>query len=322
MLPDAGVTALLDGVLARQPRALGQAVSLFEDTRPAAVPRRQALLAALHARGIAPLAHLVGITGTPGAGKSSLIDVLITRLLHDQPSCTIAVLAVDPSSAQSGGSILGDRTRLVGSRDSSRVYFRSQASNLELGGLSRTTFSVCRLLERLFDVVFLETVGVGQNEIDVCRVAHHTLLVMPPLGGDHVQWMKAGIMEIPDLVVLNKCDQVDAARRSYHSLRSALALAQPGFDATPDIIQTSTLTGQGIPETLAWLKSRHPGADAGGRRERARLFFEKWVHDEYGRSGLRQLAHPLLQGVRALAADDFEAAQQAFATAYFTSFEK
>jgi LAO/AO transport system kinase len=231
---------------------------------------------------------------------------------------TIAVIAVDPSSAQSGGSILGDRTRIQGARTSPRVFFRSQASSLMLGGLSRTTFAVCRLLERLFDLVLLETVGVGQNEIEVCHVAQHTWLVMPPLGGDHVQWMKAGIMEIPDVLILNKSDQSDLANRSYHSLRSALALAQPGFRTVPPIIRTSALTGKGVDELVTWLNEQASSPDAAGRALRARYFFQRWLMDEFGRAGWRRFEQrPDHLAVLAIAIKDFEGAQ-ALVTATLT----
>jgi len=307
---------LIASIRAGDRRALGRAVTVFEDARPLAVHKRRELLSACDAQNLPPRAHVVGITGTPGAGKSTLIDSLISQLLRDSPHRTIAVIAVDPSSAQSGGSILGDRTRIQGARTSQRVFFRSQASSLALGGLSRTTFAVCRLLERLFDLVLLETVGVGQNEIEVCHVAHHTWLVMPPLGGDHIQWMKAGIMEIPDVLILNKSDQSELARRSYHSLRSALALAQPGFRSVPPIIRTSALTGSGVDELVTWLSDNSAKQDAAERQSRSRYFFQRWLVDEYGRAGWRQFEQqPDYSNVMALASEDFEGAQAKVTTA-------
>ena len=310
-------TELIAAIREGDRRALGRAVTLFEDSRTPAIQTRRALLHACDAQNLPPRAHIIGITGTPGAGKSTLIDALISQLLRDNPQITIAVIAVDPSSAQSGGSILGDRTRIQGARTSQRVFFRSQASSLALGGLSRTTFAVCRLLERLFDLVLLETVGVGQNEIEVCHVAQHTWLVMPPLGGDHIQWMKAGIMEIPDVLILNKSDQSDLANRSYHSLRSALALAQPGFRTVPPIIRTSALTGSGINELVAWLFENNSAQDGTARESRSRYFFQRWLIDEFGRSGWRRFeGQPDYQAIMAVASVDFEGAQALITAAW------
>lgn len=306
MQPTELIAAIRDG----DRRALGRAVTFFEDTRSHAIQTRRALLHACDAQNLPPRAHIVGITGTPGAGKSTLIDSLISQLLRDNQEISIAIIAVDPSSAQSGGSILGDRTRILGARTSQRVFFRSQASSLTLGGLSRTSFSVCRLLERLFDLVLLETVGVGQNEIEVCHVAQHTWLVMPPLGGDHVQWMKAGIMEIPDVLILNKSDQSDLASRSYHSLRSALALAQPGFRTVPPIIRTSAITGSGINELVTWLTENATPSDGAARESRSRYFFQRWLMDEFGRAGWRKFeGHADYHAIMSTASADFEGAQ-------------
>jgi LAO/AO transport system kinase len=266
------------------------------------------VLAALNELGLPPRAVTIGITGTPGAGKSSLIASTTAHILRNDEQLSIAVLAVDPSSSVSFGSLLGDRTRMTVD-DEQRFFFRSQASRLDLGGLSRVTYSVCRLLTRLFDLVMIETVGVGQSEIDVCAVADFTAVVMAPLGGDHVQWMKAGIMEKPDILVLNKCDQGDAARRAWHSLRSALGIAQPGPRPTPSIIRTSTVSGEGIDAFADWVTSRPVPDD---QSSRSAFFLRRWVQDEYGRSGLRRATgSPSWPEWQNRAAVDFEAAQLA-----------
>lgn len=169
---------------------------------------------------------IVGFTGTPGAGKSSLIAELSKHLLSVHSNLTLAVLAVDPSSQISGGAILGDRTRMHLGSKQPRLFFRSQASNNELGGVTQNTYQATRLLRHFFDFIFIETVGIGQNEVDIQYMTDHTFLVMQPLAGDQIQFMKCGIMEIPDSFIVNKCDEEKLARSSYHMLRTSLKQAR------------------------------------------------------------------------------------------------
>jgi LAO/AO transport system kinase len=211
--------------------SIARLISLFEDQRPEAVPQRAAVLAALDTNPRARRATFLGITGTPGAGKSTLTGQLARRMHAQRSDLRFAVLAVDPSSRFSGGALLGDRTRVRFATGDARLFFRSQASDTELGGLSPRSFQVCRLLYRLFDCVIIETVGIGQSEVDIRFLADRVYLVVQPMGGDEIQFLKAGIMEVPDEIVLNKCDAVDAARRSYQALKSSMALARP-FDGT------------------------------------------------------------------------------------------
>ena len=173
---------------------------------------------------------VLGITGTPGAGKSSLIGELCLSLLKNSTDISIAVLAIDPSSHVSGGALLGDRTRTLFPINDKRLFFRSQASQLDLGGMSKQTFHVTRLLRKLFDIIIIETVGIGQSEVEVQRLSDHTCLVMQPLAGDQVQFMKAGIMEVPDTFIINKCDEESLAKKSLHLLKSSLKLASIHLD--------------------------------------------------------------------------------------------
>ena len=310
----ADLEALVDRALDGEKLAIARLVSVFEDTRVDAPSRRREVLQHLAARRTRK-ARFVGITGTPGAGKSTLVGELATRLVAGDARVRVAVLAIDPSSHISGGSLLGDRTRVrfpVGDR---RLYFRSQASDQELGGVSRTTFPVCRLLYHLFDYVFIETVGIGQSEIEIQQVADFVFLVLTPLGGDGVQFMKAGIMEIPDAIVLNKCDAVDAARKSYHALRASLSLSRPGEEHLVRIFRTSATTGQGLDELSTFILQLGQDAIGRGMPAKERYFLEKWVRDEYGRQGLRALA--ARGGAAAVMhAGDFEAAQLQFASEY------
>lgn len=261
--------------------AVSQLVSVFEDTRPDAADRRAQVLAQL---GPAK-ATVIGVTGTPGAGKSSLVARIVPALLADS-ALSVAVLAVDPASHVSGGALLGDRTRTRFATGEKRSFFRSQSNAAELGGLAPTTFQVTRLLKRLFDIVIVETVGIGQSELDIRYLADHVYLVLQPLGGDEIQFLKAGIIEIPDSFILNKCDD-PAAGQSYYQLRSSLSLARPFDEELPPIHRTSARTGEGIDELASALLNVGPRHSDD---ERERYFFSRWVEDEWGNTGRRYLA--------------------------------
>jgi LAO/AO transport system kinase len=273
---------LIEGARARDKRSVSTLISLFEDQRPEAISRRAGVLEALRREGRRASATL-GVTGTPGSGKSSLLARVSLALLEKDPSLSVAVLAVDPSSPISGGALLGDRTRMSLPHGEHRLFFRSQASATELGGLGPWTFQVARLLSELFDCLIVETVGIGQSEADVRHLADRVYLVMQPLGGDEIQFLKAGIMEIPHAFVLNKCDE-PSAQRSYHALRSSLLLARADADEVP-ILRTSARDGTGIDalcdDMLAALR-----APSAGARDKETYFFERWVRDEWGRFGV------------------------------------
>jgi LAO/AO transport system kinase len=285
-------------------------VSVFEDQRPAALAQRAVVMGALAARGARPDAVVVGLTGTPGSGKSSLVARLTSHLLEQDAALAVGVVAVDPSSHLSGGALLGDRTRLRPTAAGGRLFFRSQASATELGGLGPSSFQVARLMAHLFDLVLVETVGVGQSEADVRHLADRVYLVLQPLGGDDVQFLKAGIIEVPHAFVLNKCDEPQA-QQSLHHLQASLWLARP-FDTEPvPVFLTSAKTGEGVPELAAdihlTLDRGHPGITG-----REPYFFGRWARDEWGRTGGRALER--LGGAAAWLerCGGFEAAQQGF----------
>jgi LAO/AO transport system kinase len=308
--PDAAIGALVDAALTGDKRAIARLVTRFEDDRPDAAHARQAALARLDLAG-ATAGRVVGFTGAPGVGKSTLVGAVANRIVEQDPRERVAVVAVDPSSPLTGGALLGDRTRVRFAPDEARLYFRSQASAAELGGVARATHQACRVLVRLFSTVIVETVGVGQGEVEIVRLADRTFLVLQPHGGDHVQFMKAGIMEVPDVFVVSKGD-LDGATVTVNALGASLRLAAPGAGDRP-ILRTSALTGDGIDAVAAAVVA----SPRGGLDGRAPYYFERWVAAEYGRAGLRRLSE--LSGSRTADYVDrhigLDGAQLAFAAA-------
>lgn len=259
-------------------RAIARLITVFEDPRAEAAPDRAAILAALAE---APVGRVVGLTGAPGVGKSTLVGALAAALIDLAPDGRVAVLAVDPSSPITGGALLGDRTRVRFPPGDDRFFFRSQASGAHAGGVARATHAVCRLLVRLFSTVIIETVGVGQGEIDVVRIADSTWLVVQPHGGDAIQFLKAGLMEVPTGFVVNKADLGAAAGATAASLTAALRLSGPR-----PVLLTSAVTGAGVRDLAAALLAGPPGL----LPQRDAALFERWILDEHGRAGLRRLA--------------------------------
>ena len=247
-------------------------------------------------------ALVLGITGTPGAGKSSLIGETCLKLLELKPDISIAVLAIDPSSHESGGALLGDRTRTIFPIKDKRLFFRSQASQQDLGGLSKQTFHVTRLLRKLFDIIIIETVGIGQSEIEIQKLSDHTCLVMQPLAGDQVQFMKAGIMEVPNTFIINKCDEDALAKKSLHLLKSSLKLAQiyvhdaaAGSTETQtprDIFLTSAIKKKGIDELANYiLEVNQSAVSAEIIQKQEQYFLNKWIRRAYGEFGINIYQH-------------------------------
>jgi LAO/AO transport system kinase len=230
-------------VLERDARAIARALSLVTDDPDAAAP----LVAALHPR--TGRAFVVGVTGPPGAGKSTLVDRMISAFRAAGQS--VGVLAVDPSSPFTGGAVLGDRVRMLSHASDPGVFIRSLATRGELGGLASAVPDAVSVLDAAgFDVVLVETVGVGQDEVDVAAVADFCLVVLVPGAGDDVQSMKAGLIEIGDAFVVNKADR-DGADQTAAAIESALKLGPPPPDGwVPPVVRTIATDGSGVGELV------------------------------------------------------------------------
>jgi len=315
---DAQTLKLLQQAQALEKWPIAQLVSLFERNTTDCLIKRHLISRYIHQHcaQFKKSATVFGFTGTPGAGKSSLIGEVCLNLLAQNDALSIAVLAIDPSSQSSGGALLGDRTRTTFPVNDKRIFFRSQASHQDLGGMGKTTFHALRLLRKLFDIVIIETVGIGQSEIEVQRLSDHTLLVMQPLAGDQVQFMKAGIMEVPDTFVINKCDEDTLARKSKHLLQSSLKLAQIyGPDeshASQAIFMTSATKHKGIDALCEHLLSTMQSTPASPPEEQETYFLNKWIKEAYGEFGMHLADH--FAQTQAVVRGTFEEKEVAFKT--------
>ncbi len=261
---------LSEKVVAGDRRALARCLSVVEDRREGYLD----ILGDLYRR--AGRGRIIGITGPPGAGKSTLVDKLIGA--YREQNLTVAVAAVDPSSAFSGGAILGDRIRMQGRALDEGVFIRSMATRGHMGGLSGATGDALTVLDAAgFDVILVETVGVGQDEVDIVREADTVLVLLVPGMGDDIQVIKAGIMEIADVFVINKADR-DGVDRVERELHSALTLAGEELAWTPPILKTVAYRGEGVPELVAAVEKHreHLAASEEGRGRLLLKFTQKF----------------------------------------------
>ncbi len=284
-------TALGERLAAGDLAAAPAVLNLVENRTPAARPQIAALLRRLSPASLGREAtgHIVGVTGPPGAGKSSLLSELIREWRG--AGLSVAVLAVDPSSKRSGGSLLGDRARIAFDPADERVFIRSTAAAGRLGGLAPATREAAAVLAVAFDVVVVETVGVGQSETDVAEVADTVAVVVQPASGDTLQFLKSGIMEIPDVLVVTKSDLGEVALRARRDLSAALRSV--GDRDTQVVAVSSLAPAQGIPELVAALAEHRERLDLPARRLRARRATALADFTaEHGERGLRALGGP------------------------------
>lgn len=244
-----------------------------------------------------PRAAVAGLTGPPGVGKSTLTSALVAYWRAKGE--TVGVVAVDPSSRRTGGALLGDRTRILTDPADQGVFIRSMAARDRLGGLADLTFPALVAMRAVYDRVLVETVGIGQSETDIADMADTVIFCVQPGSGDSLQFMKAGIMEVPDIAVVTKADMGAAASRAVADVKGALGLSMAG-DTAWDIrvLSVSSSRGQGIEDLAEAIDVhgeylRHENRLHTARRRQAVMWLRNVIHDRYGRDGLQRVAAAL-----------------------------
>jgi LAO/AO transport system kinase len=284
----ASIPPLAERVLTGDSRAIARAISLIENEDPDA----PAIIRTIFSR--TGSAYIIGVTGPPGAGKSTLVDRMTAELRGR--GNTVGVLTVDPTSPFSGGALLGDRLRMQGHAADEGVFIRSMATRGYLGGLARATGDAALVLDAAGkQVILIETVGVGQDEVDIIRTADASVVVLVPGMGDDVQALKAGIMEIADVFAVNKADR-EGADRLVAALESNLTLQTFGSgEWRPPILRTTATEGTGVRELVdaIWDFRRHAGAtESARRRKRVELMLRERVSQRFMEDLERQILRP------------------------------
>lgn len=255
---------LIDGVKAGNQRAIARSISAVENSSELSA----VVIDALHK--LSGKAYLLGITGPPGAGKSTLVAALVKELRKDQ--LKVGVIAVDPTSPYSGGALLGDRVRMDRVSMDDGVFIRSMATRGSLGGLSRKTVDASIVLDAAgFEVIIIETVGVGQSEVDIASTADTTVVVLSPEAGDGIQAMKAGLMEVGNIFCVNKSDR-DGADRLVRDIQVVISLPSKnaGVRYSPAVVKTMARTGQGVDELVSEIRKHESHLKDSGQWQQSR----------------------------------------------------
>ena len=292
-------------LLAGERAAVSDALNLVDDSRPRQQADARELLDQLDGRGDSALR--VGITGAPGSGKSTLIDALVREIRSRDQS--VGIIAVDPSSRSTGGALLGDRLRMRSSATDTGVFMRSMAARDRLGGLADATRAGTEILAVVFDWVFIETVGVGQSESEVSHLVDTLVFVAHPSAGDTLQFMKAGILELPDLFIVNKADIGPRALRTANELQAGLGLGTARDDGwLAPVLLTSARDGDGVPELVASMQAHREHLDTTGvlaqRRRKGRMaYVMESLERTYGSYGMEAVGGRAALEQRILASD-------------------
>ncbi len=279
----------LDTLRTSGKRGLAQALALIETKAGS-----KDLAALLDEANQSPKGFTLGLTGPPGVGKSTLTNALVRTWRTRGQS--VGVIAIDPSSRKTGGALLGDRARITTSADDRQIFIRSMAARDRLGGLSDQTIAAMVLMRALFDRVLIESVGIGQSEADIGMAADSVLLCIQPASGDSLQFMKAGVMELPDIMAVTKADIGEAALRAKADVEGALTLfmAEDPTWAVP-VVAVSANTGEGLERLVAEVDRHHAHLAASGvlatrRRGQEERWVEEAVRTRFGSEGWRLVA--------------------------------
>lgn len=284
---------LANRLLHRDRDAVPQALNLTDDLRAGARESALAMLDVLERKLPYPGAERIGVTGAPGAGKSTLLDAFV-RTLRSRGE-TVGIAAIDPSSQISGGALLGDRVRMRSGAADPGVYIRSMAARRRLGGLADPTRAAVTILSAVFDRVFVETVGVGQSEAEIATLVDTLIFVVNPGTGDALQFMKAGVIELPDLFVVNKADQGAAAERSAAEVESGLGISErTGGGSRSPVLLVSARDGTGIEACIRALDEKRESLVSDGRlaslrREQREAFAIECLERRYGSYGVERM---------------------------------